>query len=265
MRIRSHLDPTLFVVFWHIDAREYDEEFRRLVRSQTRGKGTDVGRIFDALRERESRIWAHERYHFWQGLRLPFLHLYAMQTMRTVIVGAGTLAKLVEDWRKWADHALAVALFARLDSPFHLGANRSGQIALGSTPLAGYEFTLKSSPKEMLECAASIFDYQTSCKAVREMSDPVSFRKWCKRNPAYLRIFDFLKDFLSSDRLALRTVLPLINAAFHTSYPERAFAELAARIWGGSTGPNPQAAAFLAQSEPCRWHEVFQQWLTEIE
>ena len=265
MRIRSHLDPTLFVIFWHVDAREYDEDFRRLVRSMSRGKGTDVHPIFDALRERESRIFAHEQYHFWQGLRLPFLHLYASMTFRSVIVLAGNLAKVSEDWRGWADLGITATGFRRLDRPFYLAANRSGQIALGSTPFSDYEFTLKSSPKEMLECAASIFDFQTSCKVVREISDPESFRKWCKRHPAYLRIFDFLKDYLNSDRLALRTVLPLINAAFHTSDPERAFVELAARIWGGSSGSNPPAAAFLAQNEPCRWHEVFQQWLTEID
>jgi len=75
MRIRSHLDPTLFVIFLHIDTRSYDAEFRALARSLRAARGTDLSPLFDVLRERERRIMAHERFHFWQGLRLPFLHV----------------------------------------------------------------------------------------------------------------------------------------------------------------------------------------------
>jgi hypothetical protein len=42
MSIRSHLDPTLFVIFLHINAKDYDKEFQDLVRSTGWGPGTDV-------------------------------------------------------------------------------------------------------------------------------------------------------------------------------------------------------------------------------
>lgn len=264
MRIRSHLDPTLFVTFLHVDASQYDEDFRRLARSFKRAKGTNLKPLYDALRERETRIFDHERYHFCQGLRLPFLHIYALLTLRHVFDGLECLAGVAKDWREWPNIGAGVTGFGRLDHSFHMGANRSGQIAIGPTAFSDYDFTLKFSPKEMLECAASIFDYQMSCNRVHEPSDPDLFRRWCKRNPAYTRLFDFLKDYLACDRIALRSILPLLNAAFHTSVPERGFAELASRVWHASRGPNAYGAAFLAQSEPCRWHEVFQEDLARI-
>src|ERR1700756_3052774 len=100
MHIRSHLDPTLFVIFLHINAKEYDEEFRALARSLNPGRGTNLQPLLDALKEREQRTLAHERYHFWQGLRLPFLHLYATTTLRTYFLGARELARMTEDWRQ---------------------------------------------------------------------------------------------------------------------------------------------------------------------
>jgi hypothetical protein len=247
MRIRSHLDPTLFVIFLHIDARKYDEEFIALGRSLKRAKGTDIDSLMEALRGRERRTMAHERYHFWQGLRLPFLHLYAILTLRAAFVGVKALARATKDWGRWAELGGTIDGFDRLDSLFHVAGNRSGQLVFGRKRLSEYEFTLEFSAKEMLECAASIFDYQTSCENHYDMSDPLLFELWRKRNPAYLKIFEFLKNFLGSDRLSLRTILPLINPAFHTSCPERALIELTARIWGRFAQPTSMNNPFLAQ------------------
>jgi hypothetical protein len=208
---------------------------------------------------------AHERYHFWQGIRLPFLNLHATLSLREFFLGASQLAKRNANWQSWADLGWSVPSFGRLDMTFYLGGNREGRLVFGLEPFSDYEFTLKFSIKEMLECAASIFDFQLSCKIVAEMSDPEAFAMWCKLNPAYVRIYKFYRDFLGSEKTAIRTILPLLNAAFHTSYPERAFAELAARMWGNFARPESAAAAFLVQKEPCRWPEVFQGWLTNLD
>jgi hypothetical protein len=61
----------------------------------------------------------------------------------------------------------------------------------------------------MLECAASIFDFQFSCKTVAETRDSQEFRNWRKLKPRYLKVYDFLRQFFQSEQLALRTALPL--------------------------------------------------------
>lgn len=265
MRIRSHLDPTLFVVFLHVNAKQYDKEFQDLVRSIGWGPGTNLDPVLAALKVRERRILAHERFHFWQGLRLPFLNLHATLSLRGYFLIARKLAETEADWRLWADLGWSVPSFRRLDETFYVGANREGRLVFGRRPFSDHEFTLEFSIKEMLECGASIFDFQSSCEAVADMSNPDSFALWCKLNPAYVRIYKFYQDFLESGHLAIRTILPLINAAFYTSFPERAFVELMARMWGNFARPKGDAVVFLAQREPCRWPEVFQGWLRGLD
>lgn len=264
MRIRSHLDPTLFVIFLHVDTRGYDDDFRALARSLQATRGTDIGPLFDALKERERRILAHERYHFWQGLRLPFLHVYALVTLRGTLLGARHLAAVESDWRGWSQIGARASIFDRLDMPYHLAGKPSGELAFGAQTTPGYDLNLVITAKQMLEYAASIFDFQGSCETIAQMSDPQAFHRWRKRNPAYLEVHDFLRDFFRSERLVLRMGLPMVNAAFHTSIPERALTELAARIWGNFVAPGAAGAAFLSQPEPCRWPEVFQLWLKEL-
>ena len=52
--------------------------------------------------------------------------------------------------------------------------------------------------------------------------------------PSVRGTIEIAAQFLGSESLAIRALLPLINAAFHTTLPERAFAELLARLWGTS-------------------------------
>jgi len=179
-------------------------------------------------------------------------------------MGARQLAKMEPDWRRWPYLGAMVRGFDRLDMPFHLAGEPSGKLAFGAQCPPGFELNLSFTAKDMLECAASIFDFQNSCRTTAEMSDPQSFSRWRKRNPAYLQIHDFLRDFLRSERLALRTVLPLINAAFCTSIPERALTELAGRVWGNFVAPGNKEGTFLGQPEPCRWPELFRRWLQEL-
>jgi len=265
MAIRSHLDPTFFIIFLHVNSTEYDQEFRDLVHRLKPAKGTDLQTLFHALRDRQRRTLAHERYHYWQGLRLPFLHLYANLTYRAFFLGVREMAQTDEDWRHWAEFGVIAAGFERLDLQSYMAGNKAGRLVFGAEPISGYEMSLQYSAKEMLECAASIFDYQAACENISEMSDPLQFRRWRKRTPAYLKIFDFFERFLCSEKLTLRVILPLINAAFHTSVPERAMFELLARIWGNFCNPTGAADAFLAQKEPCRWPELFRMWLAELE
>jgi hypothetical protein len=264
MRIRSHLDPTLFVIFLHIDASKYDDEFRALVRTLRAAKGVDISAVFEAFSDREHRTKRHELYHYWQGLRLPFLHMYAFMTYREAFLGVKELAKVEPVWTRWHELGFGMPSFGRLDVPMYITHDDAGGLAAGRDPPPSLGHDSAISPKDMLECAASIYDFQLSCQYLREMSDVQHFTRWRKRNPSYLDIFDLCARLFRSESLALRCILPLINASFHTSIPERAFIEFAARIWGNFVKPTEFGPSFLAQNEPCRWPELFRHWLAEL-
>lgn len=296
MRIRSHLDPTTFITFDHIDARAYDKEFAELAKStrkrwaehrslilererpwaRVRGIIRRAGRllgllgprtidpIISALRDKDVLTSAHEQYHFWQGLRLPFLHLYATTTLQRAIRNASRMARRIEEWNQWDTQKTSFGFeFSRLDRKIYIGGNRNGRITWDSYPLSGFDVSLELSAKEMLEGAASIFDFQISCGKKSEMSDPVHFKRWCKRNPAYTRVVAFLADYLASDRLALRLALPLINAAFHTSMPETAFVHLARQARQVLVEPREPWKSMLSQEEPIWWSKAFHEWLVK--
>lgn len=266
MRIRSHIDPVTFVIFLHVDASAYDDAFRDCANSLKPARGTDVRPLFEMLKDRERRVIAHERYHFWQGLRLPFLHVYAMTTFRSAFVAVAEMARISEDWTEWPALVKSGAAFERLDQEFCLsGDGASGHLGFGAEFAPGSPLRLRFTAKDMLEGAASIFDYQAGCETIAEMSDIDRFRRWRKRNPAYLDLFDFLAAFLGSDRLVLRIMIPLVNACFHTSVPEKALFGLVAQLWKTFRTPVGDAADFLAQPEPCRWREVMTLFLRGLD
>ena len=73
--MRSYIDTTLFAIYYHFDLRQYGDELLALARSITQKVGTDTRPLLKALTDGgHLRKFAHEQYHFWQGLRLPFLH-----------------------------------------------------------------------------------------------------------------------------------------------------------------------------------------------
>src|SRR5262249_44025680 len=133
-----------------------------------------------------------------------------------------------------------------------MGFAPGGELFFG---LADLEFPsdvidqLELTALDLLECATSLAEFQLSTEA-QKRSDPLALRRWAKRNPAYLQPFDFAARFLGSESLALRTLLPLINASFHTTQPNRAFGEFLGRLWGNFVQESEFSRRFLEQVEP---------------
>lgn len=118
------------------------------------------------------------------------------------------------------------------------------------------------SPLDLLEVAASIAEFQAEHGS--SSFDPIVFSRWTKRNPATTAPFEFAAEYLSDRALALRCILPLINAGFCTTDPVRAFIELLAAVWAAFKTSNSEAAWFLNQPEPCRWTDFFKQKLDRL-
>jgi hypothetical protein len=261
VQMRSHVDPCTFAVFIHLPESQLDkgfvEELKRFVPEQ----GASPHKLLSQLPKRSQQISFHEDYHYWQGLHLPFVHRYATLTFRHVFQAFRKLSGMDPDFRRWD---CLLPEFERLSLEEKIGFHGSELVwgrgkAEFPEPI---DDEIRIRPLDLLECATSIAEFQFS--ALGDKSDPILFRRWSKRNPAYLEPYEFACRFLGDRRLGLRCILPLINAAFHTSEPVRTFYELLGRAWGSFCTGNSGWMAFLAQPEPCRWSELFQDWLEKI-
>lgn len=262
MTMRSHVDLCTFVMFIHIAGDHLNKDLMEKLQDFRPKQGASPSFVLDQMAPRSRQVHFHEAYHFWQGLRLPFVFRYAFLSFRQMFLAFASLAAEEKNFLKW-DCILPeferMGLDERLGlgDPSHLFWGRSAAVFPAEVNCE-YNF----SPLDLLECAASIAEFQVS--APGDKTDPLVFNRWAKRNPAYLEPYEIASRFLGNPSLALRAILPLINAAFHTSEPVRTFAELLIRLGGRFTLNNNFANDFLAQREPCRWTEIFESWLGEL-
>lgn len=259
--MRSHIDPCTFVAHLHISGDHLDAEFANAILNFEPQQGEATDELLGRLTPRSRQVAFHETYHYWQGLRLPFVYRYALLSFRNAVLAFRKVGPLLG-----AVDAMSVELpeFERLGIGTQIARGGPGILYLvtdGTNLPADAHDETKVSPLGLLECAASIAEFQVT--AAGDLTDPVVLRRWEKRNPASLDIFWFVARFFSDERTALRLLLPLINASFHTNLPERAFGELLARAWGFLRS-GPTAEMFLAQQEPCRWSDVCAMWLDQI-
>lgn len=259
--MRSHVDPCTFVAHLHIAGGYVSDELAETLRSFKLEQGKSPEQVLRKLALRSQQIEFHETYHFWQGLRLPFLYRYALLSFRTAIQAFREVAPYILEGQ---DPGLQLPHLERLGIDFCIARGGPGLIYFGGSSADfpdGTREVLPLTALALLECATSLAEYQWTCTG--DVTDPSSLRRWSKRNPASLNLFWFAARFLGDERTALRLLLPLINVAFCTSVPERAFFELLGRAWP-FLHKDPIAPNFLAQPEPCRWHEVCESWLDSI-
>ena len=225
--MRSYVDPTLFAIYYQFDLSQYGQEVRDLALSLKQESGADARPLLSALLHGgHVRTFAHEHYHYWQGLRLPFLHRHALLTLREVMLAARELARESPPWTKWGEMGLVAPAFYRLDVPRHAAIMSGSKVLYGAKEVPNADSKIQFTAIDMLECAASLFEYQISCNDPAHITDLTNFKRWRKRRPAYLNLFDFATPLLIPPHIALVFMIPLINAAFHTTRPEQAFIQL---------------------------------------
>ena len=213
----------------------------------------DSALLVAALPSRSRQVLFHENYHFWQGLRLPFLHRYAFLSQHVIWSTFRALARHNRNWRAWSCKVFELHRLTRKDRlrirdavmEFEADADASAHRS---------DDELLLSPIDLLECAVTLAEYQY-CVLDPGPDEEAAFRRWANRNPGYFAPLDLLARYLGDRKLALRVCLPLINACFDTTEPVRSFAELAARTSGITR--THAGNQFIAQPEPCRWVEVF--------
>lgn len=259
--MRSHVDPCAFVVFLHIDGTKIDGDLAKDLRTRVFQEGESAHELLSRLPMRSHQVRFHEEYHYWQGLRLPFVYRYATLALRQAMRAFKHLSRQERSYTRWD---CVLPEFGRISLDMRVGRYGSHLVYGGDEVKfpPEVEEEVRISPLDLLECATSIAEFQVT--ATGDRSDPMVFARWCKRNPATLEPYKFVANHLADPVLAQRCILPLINASFHTSEPVRTFVELLARLWGTFAGRDTGALAFLAQPEPCRWAEMFGHWLDQL-
>jgi hypothetical protein len=259
MPIRSHVDPILFVPFIHVQGTALTSDLESVVSALNLRHGDSFSPILEQFHARTHQLVFHETYHFWQGLRLPFMFRYALLSYRLAMQAFAYLSRHSANISDWS---CELPQFERLNLPSELGLSPNGKVLFGANirtarpaPLQIVQIT----PLLLLETAATLAEYSVTARGKR--TDPTVFQRWCKTNPGYIGIIRACVKFLSSEELTLRCLLPLINACFQTTIPERAFALLLARTWGVLARRNEFSEKFLAQQEPWRGTAVVVIWL----
>ncbi len=265
MTVRSHVDPFLFVVFMNVKRTHMDEEIEEILRTISLEEGDSLDDLLHRLNPRQDQVSFHETYHYWQGLRLPFVLWHAILAFRIVALGFKELAQHSEDFDTWS---CLMPQLHRLELEHQVGctpergdfffAGPDADIPAGST-------VAKINPLELIECAASIAEFQVACKDDEQRTTPLAFQRWCKRNPATLGPYKLAVSLLENEAFVLRTLLPLINRSFHTTQPERAFIELIGHAWNLIHSSDENIEQVLAHPEPMNWPALLDSWLDNLE
>ncbi len=263
MAMQSHVDPCLFIVYMHISGDLVDDDLAAALAGFEPKQGASPRALLDALPSRSRQIQFHEAYHFWQGLRLPFMYRYAMIAFRQAVLAFGQAAQSGAAPPDWD---IILPEFERLGLDDRIARGDGGHLFWGRSaarfPDEAFD-EVRISPLDLLECAASLAEYQVTARG--DLTDPAVLSRWAKRNPAALDVHDFVVRYLGDGRIALRALLPVINGSFHTSEPVRTFALLLHRLRATFLGTGEFGRQFLAHPEPCRWRELLLLWLDDID
>ena len=175
MPIRSHVDLCLYTRFLHYRSGDVDPQIHNLLfdgherEAWVKQFSHDLGRSF------------HEAYHYWQGLRLPFLHRYAILTLRVVAQAFQELNK-IQDLHAW-DCMLPELYRLTLASRWYSPEPRHVYVApLSNGTGEGIDLTCI----DLLEGAATIAQWQTTVAQGDERTSWLAFSRWTKRNPSYI-------------------------------------------------------------------------------
>jgi hypothetical protein len=246
----------MYVKFLHVRPRDISEHTYALLAQDLRND-----QILDLYLAQQNDLLEtdfHETYHFWQGLRLPYLHRYAVLTFLAMRGVFRDLALSGIDWRRW--HEVTEHRLKLLGEPRYVILHE-GFLYYFST--AVHETAVALSAIDLLETAASLAEFQVrSLQADR--TDGNAFDRWTKKRPTYRSALNLVERVVGDTQVALRCTLPAINAAFHTTDPVRTFAILINNV-ALRIACEPTWNDFIAQPEPCAWRSFFESLLDNIE
>ena len=259
MPLRSHVDLCLFVRMLRAEREPISaDEIDDLEHAQDQERAL---RVWRKQYDSNPMVWFHEQYHYWQGLRLPFLFWYAAFSLRAVLTGFAEFLETCAPLDQWSGDAPMLNYLSTASHCVHFGGGSFMVFPNRASVPPEFPPGVDLAPLDLIEGMASIAEWQVQAPKT-EMEEVRSFKRWAKRNPAYLHAFRFVWSALGDESLALRIFCPLVEAAFHTSHPVRGFINLLHAFF--YFRQSKMGAQTIAQREPVWWPEVFRDLLKQV-
>lgn len=265
MNLRSHVDPCQFIrSIYAPPGAIANETLAELVTAAPR----DRERLFSAWRKHvvsNPRLAFHETYHYWQGLRLPFLFWYAVDVNRKMLLVFRELARTGKDWSKW--EAVVPEFFYLGISHLCSNLGDKGFRVGGRSAEAASEviYSVILSPLDLLEGATSFAEWQVFTPTLQEAVNPMSFNRWCKRNASYTSAYKFAARAVG-DLVAVSCFSHLVAASFESNRPVHTFVGLLANLAGQVRDGSFRKRVESAPPGSVNWNLLFSRYLdTAIE
>ncbi|MGF6724506.1 hypothetical protein P3T43_003874 [Paraburkholderia sp. GAS41] len=231
MATRSFLDMASFVCVMHPDAVDVPEALRAILES---GTDEEVARAFGTPQsgiaaEFRGPLWnrhthLHETIHFWQALRFPFVYWNALYCWRFLLDRFVDTNRQTDDFHQWQLPLPRSLNFMSERICVHFSESKV-VVNDNRHAIPGFRSMEPACALDLLETAVSYTQWKLA--SFFGESDEGTFSMWCKLNSSYPEMMRWLHAFLGDEDLALAMYLPLCSAAFETTNPVRAFAELA--------------------------------------
>jgi hypothetical protein len=252
--IRSHVDLCLFVRFIHVRPGDLAPEVEGILSEETQQTVESQREAWIKQFSHNLGLSFHEAFHFWQGLRLPFLYRYAQLSLRTINQAFAALCEVpdLHDWNCLLPELTRLTLPSRWHSP---APGRVLVQPLSDGTAEGTDLT----PLDLIEGAASLAQWQTTVTRSDERTSWAHFSRWSKRNPTYTKALELVGEALGDRDLAIRAFLGMVFGAFHTSEPVLTLGYLCCRL------TRPEASSWIQHSEPVRWGYLCESLLETIE
>jgi hypothetical protein len=228
---RSHVDPCQFIRWIYAPPGAISKQ---TLEELMDASPSDRERLFKLWRNHSRttpRLIFHETYHYWQGLRLPFLLWYAIDVNRKMFLAFRELAKVSQDWASW-DAILPE--FFYLSVSFRCSNLGNAEFVVNDGSIEAPPGVIDSvllSPLDLLEGATSFAEWQAFTPTTDDAVSALSFNRWCKRNPSYTSAYKFVARAVG-DSIAVSCFSHLVAASFESNRPVHTFGGLLANLVG---------------------------------
>jgi len=250
--MRSHVDMILFCSYLHIHADELDKSFVERIAKASSQELYDIWFEYRRSENKVAQLSFHETYHYYQGLTLPYLFWYSFGCMRGIFQIFRDLKGSDTNFHNWDAKVIG---FNNLSVVYSVaGQTNNYQIQKSADPVDG---AIKLTAIDLIEAATTLAQFQILVNH-KDKSEPIAFKRWTKRNPAYLSVYDFVVSVFEDEKLVLRFLIPMVNAAFKTTQPVRAFIDLINKLLYFIKIESASFKQIIAQPEVRNWNELFE-------
>ncbi len=252
--MRSHIDTIMFCRYLYLDSNDYISFSETQIQTANQQELFEIFLAIQSENQKISTLSFHENYHYWQGLRLPYLVWSSFTGIYNVLGAFSHASQKDTDYTNWEMDIPILNIYSQK----HYISGEIDNLEIDHSNNTGISLSII----DLLEAATSIAEYQVSVSHA-ERTNPITFSRWCKKNPAYINVFRFVSKLLCDEELTLRLLIPFVNGAFSTNQPVRAFIYLIKdfKLWQMN---DPISIKFLAQKEPCKWDVLVEELLEKL-